>query len=429
MARHLAALDEAILKTLTGFRGCRRLLVSMPPRHGKSELCSKYLPVHFLGTHPDREVILCGYGNEFASEWGRKARDVMNRSGAEVFNGLSIRTDSHAADHWLLAGHEGGMRTAGVGGGITGKGADLFIIDDALKGAAAAYSKIERDKVWNWYVSECYTRLAPGGAIIVVATRWHEDDLTGRLIRAMKEGGEQWRVLKLPAIDDFGNALWPERYPIATLDKFKALDAAWWEALYQQNPTPREGLFFKPDMMGLPLPSAPIEMRECRAWDLAASDGKGNWTVGVRMGITPQWKPIIVDVVRGQWESGERDRIIRQTARLDGPHVLQHAPQDPGAAGKSYGVTFIRMLAGLPVKVSPVSGSKTLRADPFASQVNVGNVGYVAGPWNKAYLEELRTFPLGANDDQIDASADAFRELTLGAASEESWDEVEYART
>lgn len=390
----------------------------MPPRHGKSELCCKYLPAWYLGTFPDRRVIVAGYGDRFAAEWGQKARDVMVEHGQSVF-GVKVRSDSKASDDWKIEGHEGGMKTTGVGGPLTGRGADLLIIDDPVKNAEEAASQVYRDKTWDWWQSTAFTRLEPGGCIIVIQTRWHEDDLLGRILRQADELNEPWRVLTLPAINDDGEALWPARYPIGELNRIRKVTSEhWWSALYGQRPTPREGLFFKVSQLEI-VEGMPYAVAMCRAWDCGATANDGDYTAGVKMGVDEFGRFVIYDVVRGQWATDERDQIIRQAAMLDGHGVLIRGAQDPGSAGKDVALAFTRMLAGFPVKTERVTGDKESRADPFSSQVNAGNVRLIRGDWNRDFIEELRTFPLGTHDDQIDAASDAFSELAVRYIPEE----------
>jgi predicted phage terminase large subunit-like protein len=238
MVRHLAALDRAVVRT--AYKPNGRLLVQMPPRHGKSEYLSKYLPSHYLGTFPDRRVILTSYEAGFAAQWGRKARTLTEEFGNDIF-GVKVASNSSAADRWDIEGREGGMQTAGAGGAITGKGADLLIVDDPFKNWEEAMSPTIRDKVWDWWQSTAYTRLEPGGSAIVLQTRWHQDDLIGRLQKAQATGheyAEQWEIVHFPAINEDGEALWPERYNINRLRQIEYAEGPYkWSCLYQQKPT------------------------------------------------------------------------------------------------------------------------------------------------------------------------------------------------
>jgi len=406
---HVWKIDKAITDTLSGVDGVRRLMISVPPRHGKSELCSKYLPAWFLGGHPNSRVILTSYEASFAASWGRKARNLLEEHGS-VFD-QSVAASPSAADQWDLKGFDGGMMTAGAGGAITGKGCSLAIIDDPHKNAEEAASQTMRDKIWDWYQSTLYTRLEPNGAIIVIQTRWHENDLCGRLLEEEKNGGDQWRKLVLPAIDNKGEALWPSRYSLEQLMKIKrSVGAYHWEALYQQNPTPREGNFFKVNNLGF-LDVEPTGMRCVRAWDLAATESDGDYTAGVKVGQDKNGRIIVCDVKRGQWSTDERDRWLRLTAESDGNKCRIRLPQDPGQAGKSQKPHLTRLLAGFSMSCETVSGKKITRADPFSTQVNGGNVWLIRGEWNRDFIEELRQFDKGKHDDQVDAVADAYNEL------------------
>ena len=384
-------------------------MVSMPPRHGKSEYCSKYLPSWFLGSFPDRRVILTSYEATFAASWGRKSRNLLEEHG-HLF-GRKVATSPSAADQWDIQGHSGGMVTAGAGGAITGKGAHLAIIDDPIKNSEEAASQTIRDKIWEWYQSTLYTRLEPDAVLIVIQTRWNEDDLCGRLINEANSGGERWRILELPAINDDGAALWPERYSIADLNRIKrSVGAYHWEALYQQRPSPREGNLFKVNRLNF-CDVEPVGLKMSRAWDLASTEGDGDYTAGVRIGKDAEGRIFVCHVKRGQWATDERDREIRLTAEEDGFKCRQRMPQDPGQAGKSQVPHLARLLHGFPLHFQTVSGDKVTRADPFSSQVNAGNVWLVRGDWNRDYIEELRQFDRGKHDDMVDASSDAYDEV------------------
>ncbi len=398
------------MRTIDGVDGIRRLMVSMPPRHGKSEYCSKYLPSWYLGSHPNHRVILSSYEASFAASWGRKARNLLEEHGHQF--GIKVATSPSAADQWDLHGFAGGMVTAGAGGAITGKGANLAIVDDPIKNAEEAASQTMRDKVWDWWQSTLYTRLEPNGCVIVIQTRWHEDDLCGRLMRqATEDDGERWRMLKLPAISDRGDALWPDRYSVDRLKQIrKAVGEYHWSALYQQDPTPREGNLFKVNRFQF-LDEQPQGLKLIRAWDLAATENDGDYTAGVLMGKDAEGRFYICDCKRGQWATDERDSWLKMTAGLDGRKVKIRFAQDPGQAGKSQILSLTRMLAGYNVVSQVVSGDKVTRADAFSSQLNAGNVWIVKGDWNRDYIEELRQFPNGKNDDAVDASSDSFSEL------------------
>lgn len=242
-ARHLDLLAEWLLDVAYGRR--KRVIVTMPPRHGKSEFISRWFPVWFLNKWPWKRIILASYEAEFAASWGRKVRNSITQNGSRLR--VAVRGGSSAADYWETT-KDGGMTTAGVGGPITGKGADLLIIDDPVKNWQEANSPTIRERTWDWWQSTAYTRLEPHGAAIVVMTRWHEEDLAGRLLAAT---GEQWDLLNLPALSESGDALgreigeplWPERFGMSELlAKRGSMDEFVWIPLYQQRPSGAAGL-------------------------------------------------------------------------------------------------------------------------------------------------------------------------------------------
>jgi len=242
-ARHLRVLSKHIVEAVAGRKP--RLIVNMPPRHGKSELISKWTPAWFLDNWPHKTVINAGYGTQFAEEWGRKVRNLTAQFQDKLRYQLSV--DSKAAGRWNTT-QNGGMYATGIGGAITGRGADLLVIDDPVKDHQAANSLVDRDRVWDWYTNTARTRVMPGGAIIILMTRWHEDDLVGRLLKYAEKGeGEQWEVLNLPAICEdpdhdplgrkAGEPLWPE---LRNLEYLQALmlgtSPEAWAAQYQGHP-------------------------------------------------------------------------------------------------------------------------------------------------------------------------------------------------
>ena len=424
--RHLDHLDLKVTTAIN--RGGGRLIVAMPPRHGKSEYCSKYLPAWFVGKWPNKRVMLGSYEADFASQWGRRARNVLEEFGS-LFS-VAVSSDSSAANRWGVQGHDGGMQTAGVGGPFTGKGADLLIIDDPIKGFEEAASQTIRDKTWEWWLQNAYTRLEPRATAIIVATRWHEDDLTGRVLELTKDGGEQWEVIRFPAIAEESDALgrqpgeplWEARYPVAELERIRStLGPHRFGALYQQNPMPPEGGMFKRDWFEI-VDAGPFAFDSLvRAWDFAGTEDDGDWTAGVLIGQR-DLDLYVIDVVRGQWGSGTRDERVFATACEDeeryGGKVQVWFPQDPGQAGKGQAEGLALKLRGYRVKYEPVSGDKATRADPLAAACWAGwkagtekRVKVVRGPWNRAFIDELCTFPNGKHDDQVDAAALAFVKL------------------
>lgn len=292
---------------------------------------------------------------------------------------------------------------------------NCLLIDDPLKDREEADSETIRNKVWDWYTSTAYTRLMPGGAVVLTMTRWHEDDLAGRLLAEMANGGEQWHVLKLPAIDKNGSALWPGAYDDEALNRIRvAIGERDWSALYQQEPRPLEGALFKTALIQA-IDAAPAGGKLVRAWDLAATKQVGtrdpDWTVGVLLQRTDVGAFVIHDVVRFRGGPDEVEATIVATASRDGRDVAISLPQDPGQAGKSQALYFTRKLAGYTVKSTPETGDKATRAMPFAAQVNIGNVAMVKAPWNRSFIDELAGFPSATHDDQVDAGSRAFSEL------------------
>ncbi len=411
----------------------KRLMVFLPPRHSKSELVSRLFAAYYLLKNPSHFVGLNSYAADLAFTLSRAARQNFIAAGGEV------KDDAAAVKHWETV-EGGGMWAAGVGGPITGKGFNLGIIDDPVKNAQEASSEVTREAHKEWFKTTFYTREEPDAAIIVIQTRWNEDDLAGYLLTEERDeeengdGVEGWHIVCLPAFaeelpefpdsctvePDFrepGEALCPERYDEAKLRKKRAKGEHSFEALYQQRPTAKQGLFFHVDKLQI-VDAAPVEGRKARGTDKAGTAGDGDFTAGVRILKGNDGLYYVEDVLRGQWDTATRDRNIRQTAEMDTRSVKQVGEQEPGSGGKESAENFIRLLAGFPVTVERSTANKVERADPFSSQVNAGNVRIVRGDWNKAYIEELRQFPHGKHDDQVDGSSLAFNELNGGGRYE-----------
>lgn len=403
-ATHIRLIAQHLDKVESG--EIKRLAIHMPPRHGKSETVTYRFPVRWLQNHPDHNVLVTGYNERFARKFGRRCRNLAQELGI-------VGDDKTASDEWETRGG-GLLMTRGVGSPPTGTGFNLIVIDDPVRRREDAESEAIREKTWDWYTDDLYSRLEPDGAIVLIMTLWHEDDIGARIVAS--EPG--WTVLKLPAIDEVGAALWPSRYDVAALGRIREVMAKndgerSFEALYQQNPTPREGSFFKVNQLQI-VGAAPANLESVRAWDMGATADGGDPSAGVKMGTNGDGLFYVMDVSRGQWSTDVRNAEIKLAASLDGADVSIRGPQDPGAAGKEAAAAFVRLLAGYSVKTAPVTGSKITRADPFSSQVNAGNVRLLKGDWNAEFIEELRQFPQGKHDDQVDAASDAFAALSSG---------------
>lgn len=404
--RHLARLAEVLEASA---QRPVNAVVEIPVRHGKSETGTVRFPVWRLFRDPAVRTVVASYNATTAERFGRKARRIAEARGVEIAG------DRRAVGEWETV-QGGGFRSVGVGGGVTGYGFDLLIVDDPVKGREDADSAVQREKVWDWFTDDLWTRREPGASVFVVQSRWHDDDLVGRIFERMPGEFERLTFPALAEPDDplgraVGEALWPERYDEAALAGIRSnIGDRGFSALYQQRPVPLGRGFFSPSAVGFV--DSPPKGEAVRRWDVAGTAGSGDYTVGVLMVRSADGGYYLVDVVRGQWGSRERDAQMRQTAERDGPSVRIVVPQDPGAAGKSLAEHFVRLLAGFSVKAVRETGSKTVRADPWASQWNGGSVTMVRGPWNRAVLDEHVSFPFGRNDDAVDACAGAFLELS-----------------
>lgn len=432
------AVEAAIAGTIKNpitTRPIRRLMVFVPPRHGKSELISRLAAAYQVYVDGASWTALCSYGADLAYTLSKAARTNY------LLNGGILDRSMASVRQWQTD-LGGGLWATGVGGSATGKGYRLGVIDDPVKNAEEASSASRRAKLMDWYRSVWLTRQEQDPVEIIVQTRWNPDDLSGQLLEEERlecdsEDGQPdgWIIVNLPAVAEEpvagefpsscyvwpdwrepGEALWPEKYPRWKLERIrKRLGEYFWSALYQGRPRPAEGSFFKVSKLEFQRSAPPAGLRKVRAWDLAYTEGDGDYTVGVLMAGPDRFgRFYILDVVRFQHEPNERNRLIKLTAELDGITVLQVFPQDP-AAGVIQAQNIVRMLSGFNVKTIPIAKGKgkTLRATPYAAQVNGGNVTIctpVAQAWEKDLVEEYRAFE-GPHDDIVDASADAFNEL------------------
>lgn len=398
------------------FRGeCRRLIINIPPRYSKTELVKCFV-AWSLGHAPDSEFIYSSYSGRLAASSSWDVRSLVQEPEyCATFPGLTLRTDSQARDEWRTTAG-GIMYAVGAGGTITGYGAGkhregfggALLIDDPHK-ADEARSDVIRGGVIDWFQNTLESRKnSPHTPVILVMQRLHESDLAGWLLAG--GNGEQWEHVCLPALQDDGSALWPDKHSSDELRRMQAAAPYTFAGQYQQRPAPAEGGIFKPDAIETidAIPAGAIKW--CRGWDLASTTD-GDWSAGAKLGKLPDGRYVIGDMVRLRAGPDERDAAILNTAARDGKSCRTSIPQDPGQAGKTQVLYLTRKLAGYPVVSSPESGDKITRAEPLAAQVNVGNVLMLRGAWNDALIDEMRMFPNGTHDDQIDALSRAFAEL------------------
>lgn len=389
-----------------------RLMIFMPPRHGKSLITSQLFPSWYLGRNPSKSIILASYGAELALDFGRRVRgfvtDGMHR---RIFPGpaTGIEDDNAAAHRFGLRGG-GAFYAVGAGGPITGRGADLLLIDDPIKSREVAYSAAERRSLQQWYESVAYTRLQPGGAIVLIQTRWHMDDLAGWLMREHAE--ENWRVVSLPAEAELndpldrqeGKALWPEKYPIESLERIReAIGTASWTALYQQRPTLEEGGIFKLAWFKT-FADPPSVANAVMSIDCAFKTGKENdYSVILVMGALDNGF-FLFHVSRGRWEFGELERQVMALADIWKPRVLLI---EDAASGQSLIQTLVSDTR-LPVQPIKPLGDKQSRAHAISPLVESGRIYLPAqSAWGRDFLDELTSFPAAPHDDQVDAFTQA----------------------
>ena len=395
---------------------CDRLMVQMPPGSAKSTYGSVLFPAYFLAAQRRAQVIAAGHTASLANYFGGRVRAAVEEHAGWL--GLAIRKDSKAASRFALEG-EREYFAAGVRGPITGRRADLIIIDDPVKSWAEAESRASRDALYDWYRAELSARLKPGGRLVLIMTRWHEDDLAGRLMA----GDPAWENLRLPAIAESGDAmgravgevLWPEwQDDAAVLRRRQEVGERAFSAMYQQRPRPPDAALFKVEAIRI-LAQVPEVLRTVRAWDLAATlPGAGrnpDYTVGLKLGLVAGGDLVVLDVIRFQGSPAQVEARIHAAAKADGVGTILALPQDPGQAGAAQVAMLKRSLSGFQVVSSPETGAKVLRAMPAATQVDGGNVALLAAPWNENFVGEIREFPDSAKDDQVDAFARAVNTL------------------
>jgi len=411
----------------------RRLMIFMPPRHGKSEMVTvRYTAWRLLEQH-GLNVILGSYNQKLADKFSRKIRRIVRNADTQV------RSDrlSTAAEWETPSG--GTVRSVGVGGGIAGFGAGLIVIDDPIKNRAESQSITYRDRLWDWFNDDIYTRMEPDASIILIQTRWHEDDLAGRLLREMADGGEQWEVISLPALAETGtasipacrnaskmlaapvdplrrkpgHALCPKRFNARTLLRYKRkLGSYSFSSLYQQRPVPAEGGRFKREWFRNIVDEAPAGLHWKRGYDLAISTKtSADYTASFRVARDAKGNLYIADGFRARIEYPEQRRYIIE--RMQNEKGTEH-----GIESAMHGRALVQDLRSefgpgrFAFRSVNVDSDKLTRALAWLNLAEEGRVFLVRGPWIDAFIEEVASFPSAGHDDQIDAISIAVNMLT-----------------
>ena len=400
----------------------KRLIVNMPPRHTKSEFASYLLPAYLMGRKPALQALEATHTAELAVKFGRKVRDLMDSDRyKELFPDVVLKQDSKAAGRWdTNAG--GSYFAVGVGGAVTGRGADILIIDDPHS-EQDALSELALDNAWDWYQGGPRTRLQPGGAIVLVMTRWGTKDLTARLLKAQaSRGADRWEVIEFPAILPSGAPLWPEFWKLEELEAVKAsLSVQKWNAMYQQQPTNDEGAILKREWWRVwPHDDPPIVNYIIQSYDTAYSKKEtADFSVITTWGVFyPDQDSgpniVLLDVVRGRWDFPELKRIAKDEYKRWNPdNVLIEA--------KATGVTLQQELrrVGIPVTMYTPGGrrsgtDKISRANAVAPVFESGMVWAPDTDWAEELVEECAAFPNGDNDDMVDSTTQAIMRFRQG---------------
>lgn len=398
--RHHEQICEALEAVESG--EIKRLMILAPPRHTKSELASRRFPSWYLGRNPNKQIIASTYNQDFASDFGRDVRGIIAGDEYQRLFDTRLKEDSKAANRFHT--NEGGVYVAvGVGGPITGRGAHITLIDDPVKNRQDADSEIYRERVWQWYTSTLYTRLMPGGAIIVILTRWHEDDLAGRLLER-QDVADQWEKIELKALDK-GKALWPAWYPVEALEQIKAnVGPRDWSALYQQSPQPDEGTYFQREWFQAS--NLPKSMNYYISGDFAVSEDAGDYTELGVFGIDDQDNIYIVD-----WWSGQTTADVWIDKLLD----LASTYKPLAFFGESGQIRkaiepFLKKRARerkiyMRLEWITRTKDKPAMARAFQARASMGLVYLSKKMANSDLLDQLLKFPAGKHDDKVDACA------------------------
>lgn len=414
----LAELDKTTRMIEAG--ESRYLCVTMPPRHGKSDIVSRRYPNWHLIRNPNHEIILASYSFSLASELSYELREQMRTIGPVY--GIGVKSDRSAIASWRVTGHRGALHASGIGGSITGKGAHILIVDDYFKNREEAESEGQRKKRWESFESDLLTRLAPVHATIIVANRWHEDDIVGRIIKKNDPESDDYNpefpvfeIISFPAIDEEGNWLFPERFTTKWYETQRAFMGAYsWNAQALQNPQPRTGNMLRADMIQrIDIDKIPKDVEWMRGWDIASSGKERmkddpDFSVGTLAAYYRPWNAIFVrDVQRGQWSTLDRDRKILATAEEDGASVTVRIEAVAGYVDTYNRIRSVLSGKSIVRKVTPerdkVARASTIEPIFESGKVFIVTCGGRDPAWVPQWIPEFLNFPGGSHDDQVDS--------------------------
>jgi predicted phage terminase large subunit-like protein len=381
-----------------------RLMLLVPPRHGKSELASRRLPAWYLGRHPERQFISASASMTLAEDFGRDVRNLIaSQEYAQIFD-TRLAEDTQAKGRWMTS-ENGSYYACGVGSALMGRGAHVVLIDDPFGSMADARSEPKRKEVWNWFTGTVYNRLEKNGAIVVINHRMHHDDLSGRLLTQQAAGGDSWEVVELKAVSPSGEALWPEKFNEDALDRIKRNTSAQdWSALYQQEPTPDEGGYFKEAWLRPVFGELPPHMNYYGASDLAVTADGGDYTCHGIIGVDTRNRMFLVDLWRKQASSGEWVESYCDLIRKWKPHFwAQEKTSIISGVGPFLQQRAAERKAWTATEMFPTRGDKGVRCQSIRGRMELSGL-YV--PADASWLPDLRIeltqFPHGAHDDQCD---------------------------
>lgn len=406
------------------------LLIDAPPRHGKSQLCSRFLPTWYLGTHPDKHVLLACHGADFAESWGRRARALMREFGPSIF-GVQLDEDKTSAGDWEIAYHGGGMKTAGIGGDLMGRGANVFIIDDYIKNPEDAQSETIRNKQWEWYNGGALTRLEPGGVVIIIAQRWHKKDLGGMVLKSATEDGLPVRHIRLPAIaeegDDLGREigapLWPERWPlldkrnedgtktIGLISRQNQMPVYLWCAQYQQRPTRHDQTEWPDEYFDNIYAERWPDTWELHVTAVDPSKGRDTGDPSCIVGVGCSGNDLWVDA---RIERIPTDDIVAVSTEM----CLQNSSERVGVEENAFQFLladiYERYCAEIGVVMVPVelmnnTVNKNIRISRLGPLLKRGKIHVRDNAGGRRLVQQMQEFPIGDHDDGPDALEMAIR--------------------